>query len=152
MAKTVVLARPHPFLVNDMRPWLDGIGYSVTKPERAEDLTTLARGCTAAVVSLALSSPTGMSAEEVLRVLKKEAPNARLLFASLLPFDKAAPALEKLAGQMGVQAVLINLGDPAGLQTQLLGRGTTFAYLAKDDLADSVRRTHASRLLLQHFV
>jgi len=151
MAKTVVLARPHPFLVSDMRPWLEGAGFGVSKPEKADDLISLARGCRAAVVSLALTSPTGMSVDDVLQVLKNEAPDARLLFASLLPFEKAKPAIVSLAVRLGMQPSVVHLGASKEANQSLLGRRDTWGYLAKDDLADSVLRMFASNLMLKHF-
>lgn len=156
MTRSVLLARPHPFIVSEMRPWLEGAGFSVSKPELASDLPMLAKGCTRAVISLALSSPVGLSADEVVQILRREAPGARLLFAALLPFDKARPALEKLAAQMatasgGEPITLVDIGASDSPASSALGRHTTLSYLSKDDLADPTRKQWAARQLSRHF-
>lgn len=156
MSKSVLLARPHPFIVNEMRPWLESAGYSVIKPETATDVAQLSKSCSRAVVSLALSSPAGLSAEEVVQILRQEAPSARILFAALLPFDKARPALEKLArlmasAQGGRPATLVDIASAAPIGAAELGRDTTLAYLSKDDLADNARKALATKHLARHF-
>ena len=156
MSKSVLLARPHPFLVNEMRPWLESAGYSVVKPEAAADVAQQSKSCSRAVVSLALSSPVGLSAEEVVQILRQQAPSARILFAALLPFDKARPALEKLARLMGTTqggrpAALVDIASTDPIGAAELGRDTTLAYLSKDDLANDARRALAAKHLARHF-
>ncbi|MFN3915825.1 MAG: hypothetical protein ACK4K3_13055 [Aquabacterium sp.] len=156
MSKSVLLARPHPFIVNEMRPWLETAGFSVIKPETAADVAQRAQSCSRAVVSLALSSPVGLTPEEVVHILLKEAPSARSLFAALLPFDKARPALEKLAhlvatSQGGRSASLVDIGSADTAAAAALGRNTTLAYIAKDDLANEARRALAAKHLGRHF-
>lgn len=151
MVKSVVLARPHPFLVSDMRPWLERGGFEVLTPKGASDLPDKVKRCSRAVVSLALSSPIELSAEEVMHVLRAQAPNTRILFAALLPFEKARPGLERLADQLNVNAVLTDLGALRDVNHSALGRSTTFAYLSKDDLSDETRRARISEMLITHF-
>jgi hypothetical protein len=62
MSKSILLARPHPFIVEEMRPLLEQSGYGVTKLERLADLPALAKNCSGAVISLALASPIPESA------------------------------------------------------------------------------------------
>lgn len=156
MSKSVLLARPHPFIVNEMRPWLESAGYSVIKPETAADVAQQSKSCSRAAVSLALSSPVGLSAEEVVQILRQQAPSARMLFAALLPFDKARPALEKLAHLMvttqGVRpAALVDIASADPIGAAELGRNITIAYLPEDDLADNARRALAAQHLGRHF-
>ena len=63
MSMTVVLARPHTFIATEMRPLLEGLGYQTKKPELLADLDSIGRGAAGAVVSLAISSPIGETAE-----------------------------------------------------------------------------------------
>lgn len=71
MEKKIVLARPHPFVVAEMRPFLAEGGFTVSKPEQLADLPALLAGAAGAVISLALSSSILATAEEVFEHLRR---------------------------------------------------------------------------------
>lgn len=59
MNKTVLLARPHPFIVAEMKPFLEQSGYNAVKPEKLDDMASIARSSAGAAISLAVSSALG---------------------------------------------------------------------------------------------
>lgn len=150
MSKTVLLARPHPFIVAEMKPFLEHAGYAAAKLESLDDLTTRARTSAGAVISLAISSSLGESADDIFARLRQEAPRVPVLFAAMLGFDQSQRNLERLAKQAGVQATII--GAAAGNENAAaLGKPDTFLYISKDDLADPARRAIAARMVQRHF-
>lgn len=150
MTKTVLLARPHPFIVAEMKPLLEYSGYAAAKLENLADLATQARSSAGVVISLAVSSSVGESAAEVFTQIRQGVPRVPVLFAAMLPLDKIQSSLERLAKHAGVQATI--LGVAAGNENAAaLGKPETFLYISKDDLTDTTRRAIASRMVQRHF-
>ena len=148
MIPTVLLARPHTFIVSEMKPFLEEAGFKVAKAERVAELADLSRGCVGAVISLAVSSSMDASAEEVIKHLRQARPTLPLLFASLLPYAKAKESLERIGKQAGLNPKILGLDD-GGLYRAELGSATGLLYLSKEDLAGPVTRqqaVHAIRL------
>ncbi|MBW8302008.1 MAG: helix-turn-helix transcriptional regulator [Hydrogenophaga sp.] len=105
MSRQVLLARPHPFIVNEMKPWLEQGGYSVQRPDHVDDLASHARACVGAVISLAVSSSMAASAADVLKIVRQANPSLPILFAALRPYLLEKPgamhtveSLAELAG------------------------------------------------------
>lgn len=150
MPKTVLLARPHPFIVAEMKPFLEENGFKTVKLENLDSLPAQAEGAAGAIISLAVSSSVGASADAVFQRLRKDAPSVPVLFASMLPLDQARPGLERIAKQAGLQANILG-ADAAPTADARLGRQETFLYFSKDDLASPEQRAKALRLLQRHF-
>lgn len=150
MAKTVLLARPHPFIVAEMKPFLEHSGYLAAKLESLADLATQARSSAGVVISLAVSSSLGETAAEVFTRLRQAAPRAPVLFAAMLGFDKSQDSLERLAKNAGIQATILGVAT-GNENVAALGKSDTFLYISKDDLADTTRRAIASRMVQRHF-
>lgn len=150
MGKTVLLARPHPFIVAEMKPLLEHSGYVAIKLESLNDLPAQARTSVGVVISLAVSSSLGESAAEIFTRLRQETLRVPVLFAAILPLNKNQGSLERLAKNAGVQATII--GVAAGNENAAaLGKTDTFLYISKDDLADPASRAIASRMVQRHF-
>lgn len=150
MSKTVLIARPHTFIVSVMKPFLEENGYGTSKLEHISGLPTLSVGAAGAVISLALSSSITETAEEVFLQLRKVAPRMPVLFAAMLTLEQAQPALERIAQRAGLQATILGVGaTPAA--TEQLGRQDAFLYLSKDDLTLPERHVAAVRLIQRHF-
>jgi hypothetical protein len=150
MSKTVLIARPHTFIVSVMKPFLEGGGFGVDKLEDISGLENQSAGISGAVISLALSSSITKSAEEVFLKLKSLALRVPVLFAAVLSFEQARPALERMAKQAGIQANITGVDATPAAAAQL-GRQETFLYLSKDDLTSPERRAAAARLIQRHF-
>jgi uncharacterized protein (DUF2342 family) len=150
MSKSILLARPHTFIVAEMKPFLEDAGFSITKLENLGLLPSAVKGTSGAVISLAISSSIAESADIVFQQLKLSSPKTPVLFASMLGLDQARPALERIAKLAGVQATLVGV-DSANDVTAQLGHQETFLYFNKDDLANPARRVIAARLIQRHF-
>lgn len=150
MSKTVLIARPHTFIVSVMKPFLEEGGFGTDKLEHISGLSSQTSGIAGAVISLALSSSITESAEGVFLKLKSVAPRVPVLFAAMLSFEQARPALERIAKQAGIQATITGV-DPTPAAAAQLGRQETFLYLSKDDLTSPERRSAAARLIQRHF-
>jgi len=150
MTTTVLLARPHPFIVSDMKPLLAQAGFSVSRPEAVADIAPLARQSTAAVISLAVTSPLNASAEEVFRLVREASPKTRLVFASLLPFERTVESIKHLAKAEGVNLQVVGLNASAQ-EEALLGKPDTCLYFSKEDLSSPQHRERALKLIARHF-
>lgn len=150
MPKTVLIARPHTFIVSVMKPFLEECGYVTDKLEHINGLQTQASGAAGAVISLALSSSIAESAEDVFLKLRSTASRIPVLFAAMLTLEQARPALERIAKRAEVQATILGV-DLASVMSVQLGRSDTFIYFSKDDLVTPERRTLATRLVQRHF-
>ncbi len=150
MSKTVLIARPHPFIVSAMKPFLEEGGFGTDKLEHISGLSSQTSGIAGAVISLALSSSITESVEEVFLKLKSVAPRVPVVFAAMLSFEQARPALERIAKQAGIQATIAGIEPTPAIAAQL-GRPETFMYLSKDDLTSPERSATAARLIQRHF-
>lgn len=148
VSKTVLLARPHPFIVQEMKPLLEQCGFGVLKPDSFADLDTQARRCNAAVISLALISDIEASAEDVMASIHRVNPKLPIIFASLLPFERAVSTISGLLDKLRVDARVIGVSNstdsPQSPTTTL-----SVLYLAKEDLTNPVVRERARQLLLR---
>lgn len=152
MSKKIVLARPHPFIVSQMQPFLADLGYSGEKLERLEDLDgSLDSNTRGAVISLAVTSSLGESAEAVFLKLRQLRAQLPVLFVALLDFAQAQRALQQLAGTAGVaQPVLIDVSE-ANVRNAMLGKSGAFFYIGRKDLENPARRALAAKMLESHF-
>jgi len=150
MSKSVLLARPHTFIVAEMKPFLEENDFSISKLEELSLLPNVIKGTSGAVISLAISSSIAESADLVFQQLKLTSPRTPVLFASMLGFDQARPALEKIGKLAGIKATLVGVESANDVAAQL-GRQETFLYFNKDDLANPGRRAIAARLIQRHF-
>jgi len=150
MSKTVLIARPHTFIVSAMTPFLAESGFVTERLEHLGAMATQSLKTSGVVISLALSSTIAESAEEVFLQLRRAAPHAPVLFAAMLAFEQARPALARIAKQAGVAATLVGVDADAAAIAQL-GRPETFLYVSKEDLTQPERRATAARLIQRHF-
>jgi len=150
MTKTILIARPHTFIVSVMKPFLEECGYGTDKLEHISGLFDQTVGISGAVISLALSSSITESADEVFLKLKRLAPRVPVLFAAMLSLEQARPALERIANQANLQVNITGI-DPTPVAATQLGRQETFLYVSKEDLTSPARRSTAKRLIQRHF-
>lgn len=150
MSTTALIARPHPFIVSAMKPFLEEIGFATAKLDRIGELAAQAPRATGAVISLALSSPIPESAEEVFSQLRRISSRMPVLFASMLDVGQAAGALEHIAKQHGFPANVMSAKSPPTAWTAL-GKQETFLYLSKEDLEAQDRRAILAQMVRRHF-
>lgn len=150
MSRQILLARPHPFIVAEMKPFLEANGFAAIKPEGPHSLDGLARGCAGAIISLAVTSSINLEVDEVIKQVRSAAPKLPLVFAGLLPFEKYQQTLERLAQQTGFAGEGLAVSAETE-SNKALGSPQGWLYVSKDDLTDPLRRELAARLLKRHF-
>jgi len=150
MAKTVLLARPHPFIVTAIRPFLEQAGFNVNKLDSFANLAANISGQSGAIVSLAVNSSISESAEAVFTTIHTTAPRVPVLFTSLLSLDEARTALKRIAQNSGVPATLLGI-NAASENNPALGKQSTFLYICHDDLSSPQLSTLAAKIIQQHF-
>jgi len=150
MSRNILLARPHPFIVAEMKPFLEQNGYSPRKVDTLADIPGSTSGAAGAIISLAVVSSIGESAETVFNALRKSAPRLPVLFASIIDFAAAKSTLERLAKNAGFTGAILGI-DAASESNPALGKPDTFLFLNKDDLVSPEQRALATRIIKRHF-
>ncbi len=152
MGRNILLARPHPFLVSQMRPLLEECGFDMRVPANTADIPSSAITSSGAVVSLAISSAVPASIEDVYSTVRAVAPRIPILFASLPSFAQTQAALSRLARQVAANPSIHAAGGMEDRDRSLLGRVDTWLHVAKDDLNDPQRWEKALADIGRHFV
>jgi hypothetical protein len=150
LSPTVLLARPHPFIVAEMAPFLADAGYRVERAHAPEDLDAPHQDVVGAVVSLALTSEMPLSAEAVLRRLRSRRAGLPIVFAALLRSEhgvRAARLVLQASDEPGTVLTPAQSSE-AHLESQ---RGQTFLYFGSSDFHDPELRRRASLMLRHHF-
>lgn len=151
MNNHILLARPHPFIKDRMKPLLESCGFRITQIASPGSLDQLAAPPDGAVVSLAVASDVRETASEVATALRSRWPELPLLFAALLPAERARLSLERLAAALGFdQCTMVT---PDGGRSLPPGRScpSTFLYINHHHLADDARQPTVKQMLTRHF-
>ena len=150
MAKMILLARPHPFIVSGMKPFLEGSSYSPKRLERFSDLPAEITGASGAIISLAVDSSIKESIEQVYAEIRRVSPAMPVLFAGMLDFAAMKGDLRRLAKSEGIEAALLGI-DAESESHPGLGKPNTFLYISNGDLANPDRSKLAGRIVRRHF-
>ncbi|MCH8536995.1 MAG: hypothetical protein LAT66_04400 [Alkalimonas sp.] len=144
----ILLARPHPFIVSEMAPFLQDQGHSFSKLTQLDALNEQLSQAKAAVISLALSSPLAHTAEEVVTAIRQKNARLPLVFASLLPLDRVQKNILQLLEQHHPAASVVSATSTLGSGRP--GQPDTALYFSKDDLNNPDSRRQFAQLLKQH--
>lgn len=150
MTRTVLLARPHPFIVSEMKPFLESSGFKVSTPNDLSALSQQETGASGAIISLALVSTISESANVVFVALRNRHPKLPVVFAGLVDFTAMLTTLERMGEAAGFNPVLLG-ADTKHVDHPSLGMERTFLYLSKADLTEPTRRATAGKLIERHF-
>ncbi|MBI1196266.1 MAG: hypothetical protein GC203_00210 [Phenylobacterium sp.] len=146
--RPVLLARPHPFIVAEMRPLLERLGYAPT-PAAFETLSAGAAASAAgAIISTAISSTIPQTAADVFEALSRHAPAVPVVFAGLTDIAVARTVIERLAQAGGLTVLGI---AEAARDVGRLGRSGVVVYVAKDDITAADGAETVGRVLKTHF-
>ena len=150
-AKGVLLARPHMFIVAEMQPFLAGSGY---RPQKLESLEGLARlhptDFSGVIISNAVVSTIGASAEEVFTAVRRRMPRIPVIFAGLTEFSIAKGAVERAVKALHADAKVLPVSAET-INDNSLGRESTFVVLTKDDLGNPASKALAEKIFQKHF-
>ncbi|MFH2134483.1 MAG: hypothetical protein ABII81_04800 [Pseudomonadota bacterium] len=147
MAKKVLLARPHAFIVSEMRPFLEKNGYQPSKLEDIGDIHPGKLGSfSGAIISTAVVSSIPAKPAEVFAALRKNYPNLPVIFAGLTEFDSTQPTLQRIVSDLHPGATILPFNAKAEGHPKL-GERDVFLFLNKEDIA----APDAERILRRHF-
>jgi len=147
MAKKVLLARPHAFIVAEMRPFLERNGYQPTRLEILDDMHPGKLGSfTGAIISTAVVSSIPAKAAEVFAALRQHYPALPVIFAGLTEFDTTLPSIQRIVHALHPGAAILPF-EASTENHPRLGERDVFLFLNKSDIAGSA----ANSILRQHF-
>ncbi len=149
--RKVLLARPHPFNVAEMKPMLVSAGFLPSPLSEMRDITDGAwRGAKGAVISVAVSSAMAESAEAVFNALRACAPGLPIVFAGLNEIGVARGTIQRLAKSLVPDATVIGVEKGSELDRGL-GKAHVFLYIQKDVLKTAEGVALTTRILQRHF-
>lgn len=147
IGKKVLLARPHAFIIAEMRPFLERSGYQPVKLESIGDIQSGKLGVfSGAIISTAVVSSIAEKPAEVFAELRKKYPSLPVIFAGLTEFSSTIPAIERIVHALHSGAEIVPLSANTEDHPRL-GERDVFLFLSKDDIAS----TAAERILRRHF-
>ncbi|MGM0552392.1 MAG: hypothetical protein ACQETK_01065 [Pseudomonadota bacterium] len=149
MSGTVLLARPHPFIVTAMGPFLRERGLTPVKPEGPDRLADQARDAVGVVISMAVTSDIPLDPGGVLARVREGNPDVPVLFAALLDFAQVERNVLHLLEQQQPGARVYGVHSDSAVP---LGRPSAALYLSRADLEDAGRRATAARMIDRHFL
>ena len=151
MPKKVILARPHPFIVKEMKEFLITKGYEPVGIENLKDLDTIeAADVAGAIVSTSVVSNVAESPHDVIVSLREHVPGVPVAFASLVEFKMIKESLlHALAGV--VDNPKVEGMDDKAYNDSSLGSKSTFVVIHKDDFTDDKKRFIADKVIGKHF-
>lgn len=151
IVKRVLLARPHSFIVAEMRPFLERTGYQPTKLENIDDMYPGKLGqFNGAIISMAVVSTIAAKPAEVFSVLRKNYPTLPVVFAGLTDFQSTMPGIERMVRGLHPSAEILPISSLAETHHRL-GAHDIFLFMNKDDLTDDSGDGLAERTLRRHF-
>lgn len=151
MKNQILLARPHPFIVSEMIPFLEQTGFSPLPIKDISQLAGLASSSFGgAIISLAVQSTINESAEMVFEAIRKQFPYLPVVFAGMLDTTMASKAIKRMfpesIGKCQVIAVEKN-----NERSNDLGQPSTFIYIRNTDLFAPDTARIAAMMLKRHF-
>jgi len=150
MSKHVLLARPHPFIVSDMKPFLEGNDFIPVRLEKLSELAKLkSTDLCGAVISLAVYSTIEESTEAVFTAIRKQFPALPIAFAGMLDVQMASKTIQHLPQKSTTTHII---GIEAGNERRPeLGQADTFVYIRNTDLSTPEKIKIAAQIIQRHF-
>ena len=148
LEKRILLARPHAFIVSEMRPFLTDAGYSPVRVESLDQLALeLRRPLHGAIISTAVSSSVNADAATVFNLIRERSPTLPVVFAGMADLETM-----KVVSERAVKAVVASpvVAGPATYRAAG-DRASSFLILRKEDLLAGASRDAALRALRAHF-
>lgn len=148
--RRVLLARPHAFIVNEMRPFLIEAGYMPVRigsvEQLAHELASPARG---AVISTAVTSSLGLDAGAVFRKVREFSPNLPVVFAGMADLATMEATVMRAVKDLHPEA---RTQGAAGFRmTRSWDRTSNFLILRKEDLQQGALHEAAISAIRAHF-
>lgn len=149
--KKVLLARPHSFIVSEMKPLLEKSGFAPTKLDSLQALESGNLGpMSGAVISTAVISTISATADEVFTALRRKYPKLPVLFAGLTEFSLVKGSVERMVRRIHPDAEVLPFSEATASHPGL-GREHVFLVLRKEDMSAGASAELAERILRKHF-
>jgi hypothetical protein len=149
--RRVLLARPHAFIVNEMKPFLERAGFLPCRLESLDQLDEeLRKPLCGAIISTAISSSVNADAATVFRRVREKLPRLPVLFAGMADFGAMTSLVENAVQGMAPHPVIRGAGETRA-PAATARREATFLVLRKEDLAERARLDAALRAVRAHF-
>lgn len=146
----VILARPHPFIADDMKALLSRNGYTPMAIADLNIIKTLPRETIkGAVISTSVVAEGG-NIEKVFEKVRRKLPGIPIVFATLLEPDHAISLLKAdLAAYFDApEFIPIN---SLSIDHAALGTANGYVVIHKDQIADAIASRYADRIIPKHF-
>ena len=151
MIKQVLLARPHPFIVSEMKPFLEQSGFSPVQLHGISELVKLtSTTLSGVIISLAVQSTIEETAEMVFGAIRRQFPYLPVAFAGMLDGSMASKAIKRLLPEPAETFHVIGTEVKNERRVEL-GRPSTFVYIRNSDLSAPETGKIAARILQRHF-
>src|SRR5689334_20370263 len=121
MTADIILARPHPFLVDQMTQVLQAAGFTPHRLKSSEDFEVSApKSPPDAVISSAIRADSPLSLTEAFRLFRGRHPTIPLVFTALAGFGAVARSLRterRLPAQVEIAGPTASLAKQSGIGT-----------------------------------
>ena len=150
MEKNVLLARPHPFIVADMKAFLTRNGYVPNPLSSLDQLSGHKGSIKGAVISTSVTSSVSESTEDVIKAIRTRYAHVPIVLATLIEFDAVVKTMERSITTALPGAKLLPVAAASEAQPAL-GKDNGLLVIRRGDLIDKTLSSIADRLLLRHF-
>jgi len=148
--RRVLLARPHAFIVNEMRPFLVDAGFAPVRIESVEQLAQeLRMPAQGAVISTAVTSSLDADAATVFRQVRERSPNMPVVFAGMADFATMEATVKRAVKDLYPSPLIV--GAAGARLSRHTDRASTFLVLRKEDLQQGAFHEAAVSAIRAHF-
>lgn len=149
--KIVLMARPHPFIMEPMSEFIQRNGYIPRSLTNLDELKRVAMvAVQGAVISLATVATIQESYLQVLQEIRKMFPKLPVVFATMGDAEQMAVSLTAIISTHIPGSTIVTI-QSAETSIETLGSAATFLLVHLDDLKTPARAVKVDRLLQAHF-
>ncbi|WP_141396338.1 hypothetical protein [Polaromonas sp. AET17H-212] len=150
LEKRILLARPHAFIVSEMRPFLVETGYSPVRVESLSQLSQELRGSlNGAILSTAVTSSVDADVATVFRLIRQAHPHLPVVFAGMASFDTMKVITERAVHGLVSAPTISSPRDYRAVSAST--RSSSFLVLRKEDLQPGDSHSAAIKALRAYF-
>lgn len=140
----VLLARPHPTIVESMTAFLVAAGYQPKSMGTLDELGAWPEDSAAAIViSTSVASTVHGSFEDVVRAARRDHPHTPLVFATVVDATHAQKVLSDMLDAFHIETSIHTVGELSGVSAGLRPDRDVL-LLNRQDIADDGARARAA--------
>lgn len=151
MKKTVLLARPSFFIVNDMKKFIANNGYDPRPLKSIKQIDQIpVHLVSGVVISNAISSDVDETYMEVVKAIRNVSPKLPIAFATLVDFDVIKRSIKMNLETLYDEPIVTNI-DNYNTDSMNTSTDQLFLVLHKDDISKADREKKANDIITRHF-